>query len=171
LATDEIFYRTKAADVWWMLRDMVGDAALQQALAHYRAAAAQEKEPSMFQRILEQTSKKDLEWFFDDWVYSDRGLPDLTIANVVPRQMLGKNAYLVAVEVANDGYATAEVPVIVRAGTVSITERLRVPARTHATTRILFDGVPQEVQVNDGSVPELRATMHSKQIQIAPARK
>jgi hypothetical protein len=154
-----------------MLRDMVDDTALQQALARYSATAAQEKEPSMFQRILEQTSKKDLEWFFDDWVYKDRGLPDLTIANVVPRQILGKSSYLIAVEVANDGYATAEVPVMVRAGTVSITERLRVPARMHATTRILFDGVPQEVQVNDGSVPELRATMHSKQIQIAPAKK
>ncbi len=171
LATDEIFYRTKAADVWWMLRDMVGDTALQQALAHYRATAAQEKEPSMFQKLLEQASKKDLEWFFDDWVYRDRGLPDLSIANVVPRQVLGKNSYLVAVEVANDGYATAEVPVIIRAGTVSITERLRVPAQTHATTRILFDGIPQEVQVNDGSVPELRATVHHKQIQTAPAQK
>jgi len=171
LATDEIYYRTKAADVWWMLRDMVGNAALQQALARYRSAAAQEKEPSLFQRILEQTSKKDLEWFFDDWVYRDRGLPDLTIANVVPRTLLGRNAYLVAVEVANDGYAAAEVPVTVRAGAVSITERLRVPARTHATTRIVFEGVPQEVQVNDGSVPELRASVHRKQIQAAPAQK
>ncbi|MDR3734530.1 MAG: M1 family aminopeptidase [Acidobacteriaceae bacterium] len=170
LATDEIFYRTKAADVWWMLRDMVGNAALQQALARYRAAAAQEKEPSLFQKLLEQTSKKDLEWFFDDWVYRDRGLPDLTIANVVPRKILGRNAYLVAVEVANDGYAAAEVPVTVRAGAVSLTERLLVPARAHATTRIVFDGPPQEVQVNDGSVPELRATVHRKQIQIAHAQ-
>jgi len=164
LATDEIFYRTKAADVWWMLRDMVGDAALQQAIARYQAQAASEKEPSLFQRLLEQTSKKDLEWFFDDWVYRDRGLPDLTIAAVVPRQILGKSAYLVAVEVANDGYAAAEVPVTVRAGTVSITERLKIPARAHATTRIVFGGVPQEVQVNDGSVPELRGTVHHMQI-------
>ncbi len=167
LATDEIYYRTKAADVWWMLRDIVGDTALQQALALYRAQAAQEKEPSLFQRLLEQTSKKDLEWFFDDWVYRDRGLPDLSIAAVVPREVLGKEEYLVAVEVANDGYAAAEVPVTVRAGAVAITERLLVPAREHATRRILFEVRPEEVQVNDGSVPELRATMHRKQIVMA----
>jgi hypothetical protein len=165
LATDEIYYRTKAADVWWMLRDIVGDAALQQALAIYRTQATQEKEPSLFQRLLEQTSKKDLEWFFDDWVYRDHGLPDLSIAAVIPRQVMGKdNEYLVAVEVANDGYAAAEVPVTVRTGTVSITERLLVPARSHATTRILFEVKPEAVQVNDGSVPELRTTMHTKEI-------
>jgi hypothetical protein len=170
LATDEIYYRTKAADVWWMLRDMVGDTALQQALASYsikaHAQATQEKEPSLFQKLLEQTSQKDLEWFFDDWIYRDRGLPDLSIAAVVPREVLGKDEYLVAVEVANDGYAAAEVPVTVTAGAVSITERLLVPARAHATTRILFEVKPEEVQVNDGSVPELRATMHRKEIVI-----
>jgi hypothetical protein len=165
LATDEIYYRTKAADVWWMLRDMVGDTALQQALALYRTQIAQEKEPSVFQRLLEKTSRKDLEWFFDDWIYRDRGLPDLSIAAVIPRQVLGKDdEYLVAVEVANDGYAAAEVPVTVRAGSVSITESLLVPERAHATTRILFEGKPEEVQVNDGSVPELRATVHRKEI-------
>jgi len=166
LATDEIYYRTKAADVWWMLRDIVGDKALQQALALYRMQMGQEKEPSLFQKILEQTSKKDLEWFFDDWIYRDRGLPDLSIAAVVPRAVEGKSEYLVAVEVANDGYAAANVPVTVRAGAVSITEHLQVPARAHATTRILFEVKPEEVQVNDGSVPELRVTVHRKQIEI-----
>jgi len=170
LATDEIYYRTKAADVWWMLRDIVGDTALQQALALYHAQAAQEKEASFFQKILEQTSKKDLEWFFDDWVYRDHGLPDLSIAAVVPRAVEGKTEYLVAVEVANDGYAAANVPVTVRAGAVSITEHLLVPARAHATTRILFEVKPEEVQVNDGSVPELRATVHHKQIQITETK-
>lgn len=171
MATDEIYYRTKAADVWWMLRDIVGETALQQALALYRAQAAQEKEPSLFQRLLEQTSSKDLEWFFDDWVYRDRGLPDLSIAAVVPREVLGKDEYLVAVEVANDGYAAAEVPVTVRAGSVAITERLLVPARAHATRRILFEVKPEEVQVNDGSVPEMRSTTHTKKIVMAPVKK
>jgi len=170
LATDDIYYRTKAADVWWMLRDLVGDTALQQALVLYHAQAAQEKEASFFQKILEKTSKKDLEWFFDDWIYRDRGLPDLSIAAVVPRAVEGKTEYLVAVEVANDGYAAANVPVTVRAGAVSITEHVLVPARAHATTRILFEVKPEEVQVNDGSVPELRATVHRKQIQITETK-
>ena len=34
---DETYYRSKAAYVWWMLRDTVGDEALQQAIAKYRA--------------------------------------------------------------------------------------------------------------------------------------
>ena len=35
-ATSDIFYRTKAAAVWWMLRSIVGDDALKQALQAYR---------------------------------------------------------------------------------------------------------------------------------------
>ena len=170
LATDDIYYRTKAADVWWMLRDMVGDTALQQAITKYLAASAQEREPSLFQRILQQTSGKDLEWFFDDWVYRDRSLPDLSIANVISREMLGKSEFLVAVEVANDGYAAAEVPVTVRTGELSVTQRLLMPARSHATTRIIFEGQPDEVQVNDGSVPELTSSIHQRRIDIAPSK-
>ena len=169
LATDDIYYRTKAADVWWMLRDLVGDAALQQAITKYLAAVAGEREPSLFQRILQQTSGKDLEWFFDDWVYRDRSLPDLSVANVISRELLGKNEFLVAVEVANDGYAGAEVPVMVRSGELSVTQWLLIPARSHATTRIIFAGRPDEVQVNDGSVPELTSSIHQRRID-APAK-
>ena len=35
---DETYYRSKAAYVWWMLRDMVGAEALKQAIRNYRAA-------------------------------------------------------------------------------------------------------------------------------------
>ena len=42
--TSEELYRSKAMYVWWMLRDMVGDAALKKALAAYRPE--QDKEPS-----------------------------------------------------------------------------------------------------------------------------
>ena len=34
---------------------------------------------------------KDLNWFFNDWVYRDRGLPDLSIANVTPSQLDPRN--------------------------------------------------------------------------------
>ena len=79
--------------------------------------------------MLEQTSHKDLKWFFDDWVYRDLGLPDLSIANVTPRELktqAGRGGWLVAVEVRNAGSAVAEVPVTVRSGTLTATERLRV---------------------------------------------
>src|SRR5208282_5023733 len=63
---DEELYRSKAMCVWWMLRDMVGEPALKKALASYRPD--DDKEQSYMQRSIQAQTKKDLEWFFDDWV-------------------------------------------------------------------------------------------------------
>ncbi len=49
---DEIFFRTKAAYVWWMLRDQLGDRPLQSALAAYRAA--DDRNTAYMQRLIEQ---------------------------------------------------------------------------------------------------------------------
>jgi hypothetical protein len=167
LASDEVYYRTKAAAVLWMLRSVVGDDALKRALAAYRTDKM-DSDPREFQRVLERSAKRDLAWFFDDWVYRDRGLPDLSIANVTPRALdkigdKGKG-FLVSVEVTNDGDAAAEVPVTVRSGTLTSTHRLRIPGRSSASTRVVFEGTPDEVIVNDGSVPEVTASIHTKQI-------
>jgi hypothetical protein len=171
-AHDEIYYRTKAAAVLWMLRSLVGDEALQHALHAYRTDKLDNNpnDPKEFQRVLEQVSKRDLAWFFDDWVYRDRGLPDLTIASVTPRALdqIGDkgSGWLVAIEVRNDGGAVADVPVTVRSGTLTATQRLRIPALSSASTRIVFEGNPDEVLVNDGSVPEVGSSRHTKQILI-----
>ncbi len=150
-----------------MLRSLVGDEALQHALHAYRAGKL-DSDPRQFQRVLEQTSKRDLRWFFDDWVYRDKGLPDLTIASVTPRPLdqIGDkgSGWLVAIEVRNDGGAVADVPVTVRSGTLTATQRLRIPALSSASTRIVFEGTPAEVLVNDGSVPEVSSSLHTKQI-------
>jgi hypothetical protein len=168
-AHDEIYYRTKAAAVLWMLRSITSDDALKQALQIYRHSTKRE-DPNEFQRLLEQTSKQDLHWFFDDWVNNDRGLPDLSIVNVTPRQMptqANKDAsWLIAVEVRNDGNAVAEVPVIVHSGTLTASGRVRVPGRSTASTRIVFEGTPTEVIVNDGTVPELTTTTHTRQLTV-----
>ena len=58
-------------------------------------------------------STHDLSWFFEDWVNADKGLPDLSIVSVFPNAAQ-QGTFLVAVNVANAGYATAEVPVTVR---------------------------------------------------------
>lgn len=167
-ASDEIYYRTKAAAVLWMLRSIVGNDVLKQALQSYRQSGSRDDDPKEFQRVLEQASHKDLNWFFNDWVYQDRGLPDLTIANVTPRQLpaqgLKAASWLVAIEVRNNGDAAAEVPVTVRSGSLTTTERLRIMGRSSASTRIVFEGTPDEVIVNDGSVPEMGASTHTKQI-------
>jgi Peptidase family M1 domain len=167
MAHDEVYYRTKAAAVLWMLRSLVGDEALKRALRSYREDKL-DTDPKEFQRTLERVARRDLGWFFDDWVYRDRGLPDLSIANVTPRALdsvADKGpGWLVAVEVKNDGGATADVPVTVRSGTLTVTERLRIPGHSSASTRIVFAGTPQEVLVNDGSVPEVGSSVHTRQI-------
>ncbi len=166
-ASDDVFYRTKAAAVLWMLRSIAGDEALKQVLRGYRTA--RDADPIAFEAQLEKSSHKDLRWFFDDWVYRDRGLPDLTIASVTPRELPavgGKPAgWLVAVEVRNDGDAAAEVPVTVRSGTLTASSTVRIAGKATASTRILFQAVPEEVTVNDGGVPEVRAGVHTMRVQ------
>ncbi len=163
-ATGEIFYRTKAAAVWWMLRGIVGDDALKSALQAYRLDPSLDRDPAGLQRTLEKSSHKDLRWFFDNWVYSDRGLPDLSIVSVTPSQLRSRAGlpagWLVSVDVHNDGYAEAEVPVTVRSATAAETQRLRIPGRSSASTRIVFAGTPEQVEVNDGGVPETQSSLH-----------
>jgi hypothetical protein len=166
-ARDEVYYRTKAAAVLWMLRSIVGDDALKRGLQIYRNDAKQDADSKEFQRVLEKAAARDLGWFFDDWVYRDRGLPDLTIANVTPRQLENKGdtkSWLVAVEVRNDGGAAAEVPVTVRSGTLTATLKLRIAGHSSASTRIVFQGTPDEVIVNDGTVPEVTSATHTKEL-------
>jgi hypothetical protein len=148
--TDEIYYRTKAMYVWWMLRDMVGDLPLQVALKNYRSD--QDKDASYVQRLLSVQSKRDLEWLFDDWVYRDRGLPELQLVSAPSRETLN-NTYVVAVTIENVGGAGAEVPVTLTADNGEKIERLVVRAHQKETTRITSPGKPKQVVVNDGSVP------------------
>jgi hypothetical protein len=167
-ATGEVFYRTKAAAVWWMLREIVGDQALKQALQTYRTNPQLDADPQGIQSAIEKTSHQDLNWFFNDWVYRDRGLPDLSIVNVTPSQLDTSkgvpSGWLVAVDVRNDGYAAAEVPVTVRSGVSTQTQKLRIPGRSSASTRIVFAGNPDQVEVNDGTVPEVRTSVHTRDL-------
>ncbi len=169
-AWSDIYYRDKAADVLWMLRDMTSPHAMMLALSQYRAA--QDREPSYLQRLLDKASGKDLEWFFDDWVYRDRGLPDLHINNAYSHPILAKNgtglSYLVSVEVRNDSFCSAEVPVTAEGDTTRRSGRLLIPAHGQASLRLLIDSHPARVLVNDGSVPEVRTSHHEHAIE--PAR-
>ena len=40
------------------------------------------------QQLLQRESKQDLEWFFDDWIYRDAGLPEFKVADVNVRPTL-----------------------------------------------------------------------------------
>ena len=162
LAISPVYYRTKATYVFWMLRDVAGDLALSAALRAYDPAQDFGKDSgrSSFEKLLEQTgTHHDLSWFFADWVDADKGLPDLSIESVFPSSTSTGN-WLVAVNVANSGYASAEVPVTVRSESTFATERVLVPARGKAVQRILIQGKPTEVQLNDGTTPETQASVH-----------
>jgi hypothetical protein len=167
---DEIYYRSKAAYVWWMLRDMVGDDALKQAIRNYRVA--DDTDPKYVERLLEAAAKRDLGWFFDDWVYQDRGLPDFRVQSAhLWKDDQGKDAReaaeqtgntekpaqdmrMLTVTLENLGLVGAEVPFTVRCEASDITQRLEVRARSTATTRVELPCTPLEIVVNDGSVPE-----------------
>jgi hypothetical protein len=173
-APDELYYRRKAAAVWWMLRGIVGDQPLTAALTELVAQPASHDTGYLqalgFEKLLERTSGKDLAWFFNDWVLRDRGLPDLTIAEVAPRQLPAgqghDSGWLVAVTIRNDGAAAAEVPVVIRSGTFSTTKRVRIPGFSSATDRVLVEAPPTQVLVNDGSTPEVRSSTHSQNVTI-----
>ncbi|MFC6645395.1 hypothetical protein ACFQBQ_07310 [Granulicella cerasi] len=171
-ATEEVFYRRKAAAVWWMLRDLAGEDALRKALAALPTlhGADTNARAVAFQKALEAASHKDLAWFFNDWVLRDAGLPDLSLVDVTPRPLpAGKGhdtGWLVAVTVHNDGGATAEVPLTVRSGALAITRPMRVPAFSSATDRVFIQTAPTEVTLNDGSVPEARTSLHQRTLNV-----
>jgi hypothetical protein len=168
-AISPVYYRTKAAYVLWMLRDLAGDHALSAAFrADNPAGLAPDTNKdsgnpatrSAFEKLLEATaSRPDLAWFFADWVDADKGLPDLSIDGVFPTTASSDN-WLVAVHLGNAGYAAADVPVTVRSATASVTQRVRIPAHGKTVQRFLIQGKPTEVQANDGTVPETQASVN-----------
>jgi hypothetical protein len=166
--TVEELYRSKAMCVWWMLRDMIGDTALKKALASYRPE--QDKEPSYMQRLIQAQTKRDLEWFFDDWVYRDHGLPDFKVESVFPRRTL-KEEYILTITVANLGTAGAEVPLTVRSGKGETTKRIEVRAKSKTVIRLGVSALPAEVVVNDGSVPESDTTNNVFKVEAGDAEK
>ena len=173
-AADDLFYRRKAAAVWWMLRGIVGDGNLHQALSAWRiqpASGAPAAEQAVaFEHLLEKLSGKDLGWFFADWVLRDRGLPDLSISELAAAPETTTpghpNGWLVAVTVRNEGGAVADVPLIIRSGPNRIEQRMRIPALSTVTQRVLVETSPTGVQVNDGSTPEVSTSVHTRDINL-----
>jgi hypothetical protein len=148
---NEELYRSKAMCVWWMLRDMVGEQALKKALAAYRSE--QDQEPSYMPRLIAAQTQRDLQWFFDDWVYRDRGLPDFKVESAFSRKTMN-DSFMLTITVDNLGTAGAEVPVIIKFKGGEVMRRLEVHAKNIAVVRVEVPAAPQEIVVNDGSVPE-----------------
>jgi hypothetical protein len=173
-----VYYRTKAAYVLWMLRDLTNDDALSSAFRLFDSEAPASSQPANDRKVslpcpLEGLLKqvgvtKDLSWFFADWVNADKGLPDLSIESVFPNAAQG-GTFLVAVNVSNAGYASAEVPVTVKTARNSVTDRIFIPARGRAVQRLVVMGAPTQVQVNDGTIPETQASVHVTDVDQPPS--
>jgi hypothetical protein len=166
--TDEQLYRSKAMSVWWMLRDMVGEPAMKKALASYRPD--EDKEQSYMQGLIQAQTKKDLDWFFDDWVYHDRGLPEFKIESAFARKTQ-PGAYVLTITVTNLGAAGAEVPLTVKYAGGEVTQQLVVRGKNNGVIRVEVPKPPEEVSVNDDSVPESETKSHVFKIETSDDRK
>ena len=165
---DELYLRGKSSFVFWMLRDMLGEQAMRKALTSYRSGA--DKDPSYLQRLLQDSSKRDLEWFFDDWVYRDRGLPEFHVSSVYARPLLSEDKnFLVTTIIEDRGSAGAEVPVIVQTPSGEKTVRVLVKAGEKGTGRLEVPAAADKVMVNDGSVPE--ANLGNNVYDVPPPKK
>jgi hypothetical protein len=158
----EEMYRSKAMYVWWMLRDMVGEPALKKAIAAYRPE--QDKEPSYMPGLIAAQTQRDLGWFFDDWVYRDRGLPEFKVESAFSSKTT-TGSFMLTITLNNLGTAGAEVPIIVKYNGGEIMRRLVVQAKSKAVTRVEVPAAPQEIVVNDGSVPERDMTNNTFKIE------
>jgi hypothetical protein len=120
-------------------------------------SALQDRDPSYLPGLITAHSDRDLEWFFDDWVYRDHGLPDFRVESAFARKTM-KDAYTLTITLENLGTAGAEVPVVVTSAHGEVRKRIEVRAKSKTTVRVEMPGLPQEILVNDGSVPESDTT-------------
>lgn len=150
-ASDAFRVQTKAMYVWWMLRELIGENVLDGALQGYKAS--EDNDFTHMQKMIEVHAHKNLQWFFDDWVYHDRGLPDLRVASVYSSS-LPSGGYMLTATVENLGSAGAEVPVTAQMESSEASQKLMVPGKSKASVRIEIASPAVKVTVNDGSVPE-----------------
>ena len=137
---DETYYRSKAAYVWWMLRDMVGDDALKSGDCA-SIGPRTIKIPKYVEQLIEAATKRDLGWFFEDWVYQDRGLPDVRVQSAHPWKT-EKEVQMITVTLENLGTAGAEVPFTIHCEGGDVSRRIEVRAKSTATMRVELAGAP-----------------------------
>lgn len=149
--TDDVYLQSKAMWVWWMLRDMIGESSFNLVLSSYRES--EDNDPSYMPHLIAAQTQRDLSWFFDDWLYHDRGLPDFKVDSAYVASTPTKS-FMLTLTLDNLGTAAAEVPVIIKFASGEITKRVELHAKSKVTFRVETPAAPQEVKINDGSVPE-----------------
>ncbi len=161
-----VYTRNKADYVFWMLRDVVGDGTLSAVLrAIPKGNNPADVEASFEQALTQAATGREINWLLADWIDADKGLPDFSIKGVYPGPGSTPGSWIVAVDLANSGYAAAEVKLTVSSDAHSENTRVFIPTRGKITPKVLLTGKPEEVRLNDGTVPETQATVHVKTIE------
>ncbi len=167
---DAVCARTKGAYVLTMLRGILGDAPLKQAIAGWaatraNAAGSPQTDTATFERLLQTASGKDLRWLFADWIDRDAGLPELTILNVAPRRIeRGTVTNIVPTQRQPVGGPVGPEPVA-QPGDPTGPERATAASRNQIGPR---DGswlIAVEVQNNGDAVAEVPVTVRGSGLQ------
>lgn len=136
---------TKAAAVFRMLREYVGEATFRRILrTFYERHRLRHVTGADFQRVAEEVSGRDLDWFFGQWIERTDKL-DYGIASVATRQAGGR--WRTRVEVLRTG--AAWMPVVLRVGDVTRTLDSR---DRRQTVEIVTDARPAEAVLDPGWV-------------------
>jgi hypothetical protein len=136
---------TKASAVFRMLREYLGEATFREVLrTFYARHRLQHVTGADFQRVAEDVSRRDLDWFFDQWIVRTDKL-DYGIASATTRQAGGR--WRTRVEVVRMGQAW--MPVTLRVGGVTRTLESR---DRRQTVEIVTTTRPAEAVLDPGSV-------------------
>ena len=76
---------------------------------------------------------------------------------------------MLTVSLENSGTAGAEVPVTIKFAGGEVSKRIEMRAKSKATFRVETPAAPQEIRVNDGSVPE--SDVSNNTYNVEPAQK
>jgi CRP-like cAMP-binding protein len=136
---------TKASAVFRMLREYVGEPTFRQILRRfYERHRLQHVTGDDFQRVAEEVSGRDLDWFFAQWIQRTDKL-DYGIASATTRPAGGR--WRTRVEVVRTG--AAWMPVVLRVGSVTRTLESR---DRRQTVEIVTDARPAEAVLDPGWV-------------------
>jgi hypothetical protein len=128
---------TKASAVFRMLREMVGHETFREILrTFYARHRLQHVTGADFQRVAEEVSRRDLDWFFGQWIQRTDKL-DYAVASATTRQEGGR--WRTRVEVVRTGEAW--MPVTLRVGGVTRTLDSR---DRRQTVEVVTDARPTE---------------------------
>jgi hypothetical protein len=81
------------------------------------------------------------------------------------------DGYMVTITVENMGAAGAEVPLTVKFAGGEVTNRLVVRGKSNGVIRVEVPKTPEEIVVNDGSVPESNTTNNAFKVEKSEAEK